>query len=227
MSEWWTYALSDFLMFSPRVYVRLLAAYNTALWPAQIVTLLFGLAAAALLLVPMRGRDRLVPAGLGVLWIVVGWAFMWERYATINWGALYVAPVFAIEGVLLIGAGFSGRLSFPTTRSADAIAAAALLIAIVVGWPLLAPLSNRPLDTAEVFGLAPDPTALATLALLAGTRGGAARVVLMIIPVAWALIGAATLFTLGASTWILVLAVVAAAAALSLTRRTPPAPRRW
>ncbi|NVO13129.1 MAG: hypothetical protein HXX10_03755 [Rhodoplanes sp.] len=226
MSEWWTYELSDFLMFSPRVYVRLLAAYNAAMWPAQVVTIALGLAAAALLLVPMRGRERLVPAALGVLWTLVAWAFLWERYATINWGALYAAPAFALQGVVLIAAGLSGRLSFPATRSAGAIAAAALLVAIVLGWPLLAPLFGRPFDAAEVFGLVPDPTALATLALLAAIGGGA-RIVLMIIPALWSLIAAATLFTLGSSAWVLVLAAAAAAVALSVSRRTPPAPRRW
>lgn len=225
MSEWWTYGLSDFLMFSPRVYVRLLAAYNAALWPAQIVTILFGVATAVLLLVPLRGRDRLIPAGLGVLWIVVAWAFLWERYATINWGALYVAPAFAIEGVLLIGAAIGGVLVFPTRRDARATAAAVLVLVAVLGWPALAPLSGRPLASAEVFGLFPDPTALATLAWLAAARGGM-RVVSMIIPALWSLVAAATLFTLDSATWMLVLAVTGAAIALSISRPTPPAPRR-
>lgn len=225
MSEWWTYGLSDFLMFSPRVYYRMLAAYNAALWPAQIVTLLFGVATAVLLMAPVRGRARLVPAGLGVLWIVVAWAFLWNRYATINWGALYVAPVFVIEGVLLIGAAIRGALVFPARRDARATAAAALVFVAVLGWPLLAPLSGRPLASAEVFGLFPDPTALATLALLAATRGSI-RVVLMIIPALWSLVAAATLFTLDSATWMLVLAVIGAAIALSVTRPTPPAPRR-
>ena len=38
MSEWWTYTISDFLMFSPRTYYRMLERYNTAIWPGQILT---------------------------------------------------------------------------------------------------------------------------------------------------------------------------------------------
>jgi hypothetical protein len=30
MSEWWTYTLSDFLLFSPRVYYRLFELHNRA-----------------------------------------------------------------------------------------------------------------------------------------------------------------------------------------------------
>ena len=43
MSEWWTYRLSDFLMFSPRTYHRLFELTNAEIWPLQIVTLAAGL----------------------------------------------------------------------------------------------------------------------------------------------------------------------------------------
>ena len=46
MPEWWTYALSDFLLFSPRTYYRLIERHNAAVWPAQIVTLGLGLGIA-------------------------------------------------------------------------------------------------------------------------------------------------------------------------------------
>ena len=44
MSEWWTYTLSDFLLFSPRTYYRLLELYNLATWPAQFAGGAIGLA---------------------------------------------------------------------------------------------------------------------------------------------------------------------------------------
>ncbi|RAI42748.1 DUF6064 family protein [Rhodoplanes roseus] len=225
MPEWWTYGLSDFLMFSPRVYHRLLAATNAALWPAQIGTILLGLAAAVLTAVPRRGRERVLWPVLGLLWMVVAWAFLWERYAVINWGALYAVPAFVLQGVLLIGAGLFGAVRLPTSRDRTTTTGAVLLVAIVLGWPLLAPLSGRPIETAEVFGLFPDPTALATIVLLACGRGGL-RWILMIIPVAWALIAAATLFTLGSWIWTVVIVAGGAAVALALTRPTTPSPRR-
>lgn len=33
MSEWWTYRLSDFLMFSPATYWRMVERYNREVWP--------------------------------------------------------------------------------------------------------------------------------------------------------------------------------------------------
>ena len=35
MSEWWTYTLGDFLMFSPATYWRLVESYNRDVWPAD------------------------------------------------------------------------------------------------------------------------------------------------------------------------------------------------
>ena len=48
MSEWWTYCLSDFLMFSPRTYHRLFELANADIWPLQIVAIAAGLAACAI-----------------------------------------------------------------------------------------------------------------------------------------------------------------------------------
>ena len=38
-TEWWTYRLSDLLMFSARSYHRLFELYNQDIWPAQVVAL--------------------------------------------------------------------------------------------------------------------------------------------------------------------------------------------
>ncbi|HBI69285.1 MAG TPA: hypothetical protein DDZ22_09770 [Massilia sp.] len=47
MSQWWTYTLSDLLMFSKPTYFRLFALLNEAVWPAHLVALLAGLALVA------------------------------------------------------------------------------------------------------------------------------------------------------------------------------------
>ena len=48
MAEWWTYSLSDFLLFAPRTYYRLFELTNEALWPAHIAALALGGAILAL-----------------------------------------------------------------------------------------------------------------------------------------------------------------------------------
>ena len=107
MSEWWTYTLSDFLLFSSRTYYRLFEIYNAAIWPAQLAAVGLGLAILALL---WRGaarvRDRAIPAILAACWLWVAAAFLASRYATINWAAVYFAWAFGLEAALLIWMGF-------------------------------------------------------------------------------------------------------------------------
>ena len=50
MSEWSTYRLADFLLFSPEIYYRLFELHNNAVWPAQLAAALAGLGILALTL---------------------------------------------------------------------------------------------------------------------------------------------------------------------------------
>jgi len=165
MSEWWTYTLSDFLLFSPRTYYRMIEHHNEAVWPGQLATLVLGLVILGLLYRPVRERGRIISGIVAVLWAFVAGAFLWKRYATINWAATYFALVFAIEAVLLVWPTFRPR------RDAVARLGVGLFVSSLALYPLLAPLLGRGWRQAEVFGVAPDPTALGTLGLL---RGGAA-----------------------------------------------------
>lgn len=214
MSEWWTYTPSDFLLFSPRVYYRLLELHNLAVWPAHILTVLFGLAALYLLSSPGRSRDRFVFLALGAIWLWVAWSFLWHRYASINWAAAYVAPFYALEGLLIISIGsVRGALPFPADRKIPFLSGLALLAFSLVGYPLIAPGLGRPWLAAEVFGIAPDPTATAALAILALSRSRM-RWLLMIIPFLWCMTSGATLWTMDAADFFV--APVAALAAVGL-----------
>src|SRR5215213_1031652 len=100
MSEWWTYSLEDFLLFSPRVYWRMFELHNQAVWPLQVLALLLG---AAILVWDVRPRpwsSRAISAILAVAWMWVAAAFLWSRYATINWAIAYAAPAFAVQALL-------------------------------------------------------------------------------------------------------------------------------
>lgn len=198
MWEWWTYTLSDFLPFSPRVYYRLLELHNRALWPAQILTSGLGLAVLYLLLWPVRGRDSLIPAILGGLWMWIAWAFLWRRYATINWASAHIAPFFALQGLLLIWSGtIRRRLVFAQSRDIGDFIALALFALSLLAYPFLAPLLGRPWFAAELFGIAPDPTAVATLAALALAHGRT-KSLLLLVPLLWCAVSGMTLWTLDA-----------------------------
>lgn len=196
MSEWWTYSLRDLLLFSPQTYYRLFELYNLDWWPLHVLALALG---AAVLLLWRRGSERAgrgIAAILALCWLWVAWGFHWQRYAAINLAAGYFAWAFAVQAVLVLWlGGVRGRLApAPGSRLQQRAGLGLLLFALGL-FPLMGPLLGRSWTQAEVFGMAPDPTALATLGvlLLAGTRPAWW---LYPIPVAWCAISGATLWAM-------------------------------
>jgi len=212
MSEWWTYSLSDFLMFSTATYFRLFELQNLALWPVQVLALAAGVALFACLWLGGAQAGRAAAVVLALAWLHVAWRYFAQRYATINTGAPYFAIGFAAQSVLLFWLA-SRRQGARLIGPAGSLGKLALGIAFValVGYPLLAPLGGRPWMQYELFGLAPDPTVAFTLAALLLWR---AHWLLWSLPLLWGLISSATLMELDSSqAWVLlVLAVLAAGA---------------
>jgi len=212
MSEWWTYTLSDFLLFSPRTYYRMIEHHNEAVWPGQLATLVLGLVILGLLYRPVRERGRIISGIVAVLWAFVAGAFLWKRYATINWAATYFALMFAIEAVLLVWPTFRPR------RDAVGRLGVGLFVSSLALYPLLAPLLGRGWRQAEVFGVAPDPTALGTLGLLLAAEQPPPWWT-MAVPLLWCLISGATLWAMKSpEAWILAVAGVFVVAASRLRR---------
>ncbi len=196
MSEWWTYTLSDFLLFSAQTYYRLFEIYNSEIWPAQILAIALGIAMLACLFRTEAWQGRVVTAILGMCWFWVAWAFHVEHYATINWAANYFAAGFMIEALLLIWIGtIRGQLHFKPTGNASRLVGLGVLLFALVVQPLIGPIMGRPWLQAEIFGIAPDPTVIATLGvlLLASNRIVWAH---LPIPIIWCGISGATLWAM-------------------------------
>jgi hypothetical protein len=193
MSEWWTYRLDDFLMFAPRTYWRLIELYNRDLWPLHLLALAVGAALIGL----ARTRDprakRAVLVVLALAWLLVGWAFHWQRYATINWGARALATAFLLQAVLLLGAAAGAGGEAREARLMARPAGLLLAAAAVLLYPLLAIGVGRSIAQAEVFGLMPEPTALATAGLLLAIAPWR-HAWLLVIPLLSLVVGALTLW---------------------------------
>jgi uncharacterized protein DUF6064 len=195
MSEWWTYRLSDFLMFSPRAYWRMVELYNSEVWPAQLIGVGAGFVLLWLAALPRPAASRIIAALLAVAWLWVGWAFHWQHYAAINWAARYFAGAFWLQAVLLVIFGvLRGGAQAPPAAAVPNLGWT-LAVCGVVLYPLAGLAAGRPWSQAEVFGLMPEPTALASLGLL--LAGGQPRAkVLSIVPTLSFVVGMATLWML-------------------------------
>lgn len=210
LEVWLSYRPSDFLMFSPRIYWRLFESANRAWWPVP------GLATAlGLLWLCGRRPLRTGLAALGALWLLVAWVFQLERFAPIHWVAGAYAAAFALQGLWLGGAVLVGRLR---ARGAGwrARVGTGLVAWALVGHPLLAGLSGRPWLQAELIGVAPDATALATLGVLLLAEPdtpGQRRWwrLAFVLPFTWCLVSAATLATMGTAQALVPLAAMVVA----------------
>ena len=208
MSDWLSYRPSDFLMFAPRTYWRLFELHNGAWWPAQPLAVLAGLGWIGLLRRKGSPALRAGAAGLAAAWLFVAFAFTLERYAAVNWAASGFAVSFVLQSLLLtaLATRVDSRVVSPGPRRHIGLAICAWAL---MGHPLLAMAFGRPWTQAEVFGLAPDPTAIATLGVLLCTAGQQPTTAwllrgLWILTVAWCAVSSATLWTLGsAQAWAL------------------------
>jgi hypothetical protein len=202
MSEWWTYSLTSFLLFSARTYYRLFELYNADVWPLQIVTLAAGLAIVFLTARGTAWSGRIVAAILAALWLFVAWAYLLERYDPINFAARYFAIGFVLQAALLFWAGvIRDRIRFdlapliPAKAGIQSRWIGISLIAYALAiHPLIAPLSGRPWTQAEIFGLAPDPTVIATLGVIVATARPNRH--LLVLPLLWCAISGLTLWAM-------------------------------
>jgi hypothetical protein len=165
LDTWLSYRPSDFLMFSPATYARLVAAHTAAWWP-------LGLLFAAAALVVGRGLWQRAAWAPRAAWLlmaaacgVVAWGWHFGRYAAINAGAVWLGAGFALQAVAAAVLAIVSPPAVAAARSRRA-AGAALGLGAVVAVPLLGALLAGHPQQAQAFGLMPDPTLLALFATL-------------------------------------------------------------
>ena len=219
MPEWWTYTPGDFLMYSPRVYARLLAGYQRDLWPAQAGALAVAVAVAALVRSRVEWRGRAVSAMLAAGWAFVAWAYFVERYATIDWAASWFAGAFAVQALLLLAVGTLGGALVPDPRAGRAARGAqALLLFALFVQPALGAVLAGDVAMAALAGVLPDPTAVATLAFLLMVRGPA-RWTLLATPLLWCVASGVLAWARGSADALVTLGAAALALGLAAAQR--------
>lgn len=191
MSEWASYALEDFLMFSEPTYFRMFELHNATWWPAFIVGVL-GLGAAM-----FYHRFSLMLLTAACIWAFVGYAFVYHQFAPIFPYAEYLAWGFGWQAVVFALLAFEDdMLDWQMDQGyRTGLGVGSLLFALYVN-PLLFLFSERKFASIELFAVAPDPTVLATSALLL-LFGGRGRWLLMPVALIWSVFSVLTLWTLG------------------------------
>lgn len=194
LATWMSYRPGDLLMFSAETYRRLFERLNLDLWPGQLLLVV----TIGLMLWLGRRPEPAAHRAAGVLlaaaWLAVAWLFF-GRYAEINLAApwfagLFVAEALALSVIATTGPGLSLDGRGRRYRVGLALAGWGLLL-----HPLVPLLAGRPPAALELFGLAPDPTAIATIGLLLMSRLRHPGP-LLVLPLLWCLVSALTWWAL-------------------------------
>lgn len=199
MEDWLTYSTEDFILFSPDTYFRLFELYYTAAWPAAVLA---AVAAAVIVAALWRGTQQAIRISLWIaaaLWIWVAVMFHLGHYATINWAAVYFAGAFAAQGIAMGIYAWRGKITARPVSFIGWAAFAVVLFSIILN-PILDWAVGRTFAQAGWFGLAPDPTVMATLGLLALLQSPM-RWALMVIPIIWCAVTGVVLSVLGSPTY--------------------------
>lgn len=178
-------------------FFDLFARYNTAIWPLQWVMYGLGFAALALMFWRSRAAGALVSLILALMWTVNAIGYHWMFFATINPAARVFAGVFMVEALFLLVAPLLWRdwRLVPSDDARSWTGAALALFAVAV-YPLWGIAAAHFYPALPMFGVAPCPTVIFTLALLLFAPWHAARW-LLAIPILWAGIGGSAAILLG------------------------------
>lgn len=184
------------LPFTREQFLGVFAEYNTAVWPVQVVAYVLGVAVVAALLRPSSRGHRLVAGALAAMWVWTGVAYHGLFFARINPVALAFGALFVGQGVLFVFAGVGRRLVFAPAAGFDSALGWGLVAYAAVLYPLLGQWSGHVYPAQPTFGITPCPVTLFTFGVLLLTSAHVPRW-LLIIPLAWSLVGGSAAFMLG------------------------------
>jgi hypothetical protein len=175
--------------FTVEQFFDVFGAYNTAIWPAQIIAYVLGILACVLAYRESKISSRIISGFLAFMWVWMGVVYHIMHFSTINPVARIFGAFFIVQGLLFFLAGMvSGRLSFRFSPKPLPVLGAFFILYAMAVYPVLGSLFGHTYPRAPMFGVAPCPATIFTFGMLLwATRPMPAY--LLIIPALWALIG--------------------------------------
>jgi hypothetical protein len=224
----------NLLPFDRTALLALLAHYNEAIWPWQVLWVALAFAALGLLHPATRGalKTRGVAAILAILWAWMAVVFHFAFFSTIQptawlFGAVSLMQAAALAWYGVVHDGFAAKAhtqaaQMPPRTPWRSAAAWALIGYALLAYPLLGWEQGLRFPAVPTFGV-PGPTTIYSVGLML-LAGPAVPRVLFIVPVLWALVGSMAAMTLGL-TQDLMLWLAGIAAVWAIGARAPSAPR--
>jgi hypothetical protein len=211
------------LPYTIEVFFAAMARYNAD--HAGLVALLAGLSMAAFAGAVLGTRapwhDRAVGAVLAAGALMCGWAHQSGMMADLNFLAGVYGPVWVVQGGLLAGTlALKPRLRFAAGVDRARLGGLAIAGVGLIGYPLALFAVGVAPASLPLAGSAPDATAILIAGLLAAAQGPRwLRLGLMLVPLGWGGVAAASAYLLGFPADAMVPLAVLAAATLTLMDR--------
>ena len=185
------------LPFTEQAFFDVFARYNAAIWPVHFIAHGLALGAGLATMRPGAWSDRFVSVVLASLWLWTGIAYHLMFFAAINPPAIAFGLLFVAEGLVLAwSGGIRNRLHFAVRNDAAGLSGMTLAAFAVLGYPLAAALAGHVWPQAAMFGVTPCPTTIFTLGMMLLVRPAPAWH-LLVIPLAWSLIGGSAVWLIG------------------------------
>jgi hypothetical protein len=201
--------------FAADQFIGVIAKYNNAVWPMQVVFYLFASTAIFLVFRQNSYSSKIISAILGSLWLWMGIAYHWTFFTEINPAARIFGAVFVLQGILFLYYGLKNKLKFKFNKDVRDYIGLGLIALGVLIYPIAGYIIGHRFPDNPTFGL-PCPTTMFTLGVLLLGSSHIKR--LIVIPFIWSIIGfmAAIYFGIKEDVLLLLSGLVALTAVLLL-----------
>ncbi len=178
------------LPFTVEQFLTLFEQYNTAIWPAQILAYVLGVACLALAARQSPVCDRIISAILALLWLWMGVVYHMVYFSHINQAAWAFGAVFAAQAFVFLVVGvFRHGIAYRFGLNAYGLVGGLLFLYAMLIYPLLGASLGHGYPRGPMFGVAPCPATIFTLGLLLWARNGHLPKYVVVIPFIWSVIG--------------------------------------
>lgn len=206
--------------FSKEQFFSVFEAYNTDVFPMQIIILALGIVALLVLSYKLRLKNKLIGIFLGFSWLWAGIVYHIMYFSPINKAAFVFGLLFIIQGILLLLDTFVfKRLAFNLKLNVKGGIGTFLVVFGLLIYPILGWLLERSLPHIISAGL-PCPTVIITFGFFA-LAIDRVKWYLLVIPFIWSLIslGAVTNFGIYQD-YMLILSAIAIALLLFMNNKS-------
>lgn len=184
------------LPFDTEQFLEVLARYNDAVWPMQLLLNGAALACVALLFCSQPWASRTIALLLAGMWLWMALAFHYSFFSLINPAAWWFGLLFLVAAVAFDWFGvIDDKLRFRVAAGRWGLTGGMLIVFAVVLYPFVSHVLGRRYPAFPTFGL-PCPTTIFTIGMLLFAEAPLPRSV-FVVPLAWCAIGSLAALRLG------------------------------